>query len=193
MTHGVKKMLLPNSCRPNHGGMTTKSGTVEMSIYLPYFRKPGRDCTAILGRGHYLIPELVPSLRGIQPFLFSVSCRRKSFTSYLTAKGNGVTVSEVHIFFLLFLAGSAATTGLLYQPQMIDDGDCGAIGGMKIGRGNRRTRRKPAPVPICPQQIIYDLTRLEPGRRGVKPATNRLSYDTARSTTSWSMHLNTCL
>jgi hypothetical protein len=43
--------------------------------------------------------------------------------------------------------GTAATTGLLYQPQMIDDGDCGAVGGMKIGRGNRSTRRKPAPMP----------------------------------------------
>jgi hypothetical protein len=31
--------------------------------------------------------------------------------------------------------GTAATSGLLYQPQMTD-GDCGAIGGMKIGRGN---------------------------------------------------------
>jgi hypothetical protein len=30
---------------------------------------------------------------------------------------------------------TAATTGLFYQPQMIDDGDCGTIGGMKIGRG----------------------------------------------------------
>jgi hypothetical protein len=28
--------------------------------------------------------------------------------------------------------GTAATTGLLYQPQMIDDGDYGEIGGMKI-------------------------------------------------------------
>jgi hypothetical protein len=28
--------------------------------------------------------------------------------------------------------GAAATTGLLYQPQMI--GDCAAIGGMKTGR-----------------------------------------------------------
>jgi hypothetical protein len=27
----------------------------------------------------------------------------------------------------------------IVQPQMIDEGDCGAIGGMKIGRGNRRT------------------------------------------------------
>jgi hypothetical protein len=39
----------------------------------------------------------------------------------------------------LSLLGTAATTGLLYQPQMIDDGDCGAIGGMKIGKENRST------------------------------------------------------
>jgi hypothetical protein len=45
--------------------------------------------------------------------------------------------------------GTAATTGH-YQPQMIDDGDCGAVGGMKIGRGNRSTRRKLAPEPLCP-------------------------------------------
>jgi hypothetical protein len=44
--------------------------------------------------------------------------------------------------------GTAATSGLLYKPQMIDEGDCGTIGGMKIGRGNRSTRRKPAPVPL---------------------------------------------
>jgi hypothetical protein len=55
--------------------------------------------------------------------------------------------------------GSAATSGLLYQPQMIDEGDCGAIGGMKIGRGNRSTRRKPAPAPLCPPQIPHDQTR----------------------------------
>jgi hypothetical protein len=51
---------------------------------------------------------------------------------------------------------TATTTGLLYQPQTIDD--CGAIGGMKIGRGNRSIRRTPAPVPLCPQQITHDLT-----------------------------------
>jgi hypothetical protein len=33
--------------------------------------------------------------------------------------------------------GTAATTGLVYQPRMIGEGDCGEIGGMKIGRGNR--------------------------------------------------------
>jgi hypothetical protein len=55
--------------------------------------------------------------------------------------------------------GSAATSGLLYKPQMIDEGDCGAIGGMKIGRGNRSTRRKSAPAPLCPPLIPHDQTR----------------------------------
>jgi hypothetical protein len=37
--------------------------------------------------------------------------------------------------------GTAATSGLLYKPQMIDKGDCGAIGGMKIGRGENLPQR----------------------------------------------------
>jgi hypothetical protein len=32
------------------------------------------------------------------------------------------------------------------------DYDDGEIGGMMIGRGNRSTRRKSAPVPLCPPQ-----------------------------------------
>jgi hypothetical protein len=76
--------------------------------------------------------------------------------------------------------GTAATSGLLYKPQMIEDDDCGAIGGMKIGRGNRSTRRKPAPAPLCPPQIPHDQTRAPtPGLRGGKPATNLLSYGAA--------------
>jgi hypothetical protein len=54
--------------------------------------------------------------------------------------------------------GTSATVGLLYQPRMIDDDDYGALGGMRIGRGNRSTRRKPASVPLCPPQIPHDLT-----------------------------------
>jgi hypothetical protein len=30
---------------------------------------------------------------------------------------------------------------------------------MKIGRGNRSTRRKPAPAPLSPPQIPFDQTR----------------------------------
>jgi hypothetical protein len=73
--------------------------------------------------------------------------------------------------------GTAATTSLSYQPQMIDDGDCGAIGGMNIARGNRNTRRKPGPATLCPPQILYDQTPgSNPCHRCGKPATNRLSY-----------------
>jgi hypothetical protein len=61
---------------------------------------------------------------------------------------------------------------------MVDDDDYGAVGGMRLGRGNRSTRRKPAPVPLCPPQIPHDLGS-NPGRRGGKPATNRLSCGTA--------------
>jgi hypothetical protein len=45
----------------------------------------------------------------------------------------------------------------IVEPQMIDEGDYGAIGGMMIGRGNRSTRRKPAPAPFCPPQRNWDL------------------------------------
>jgi hypothetical protein len=53
--------------------------------------------------------------------------------------------------------GTSATVGLLYQPRMIDDADYGAVGGMRIGRWNQSTRRKPAPMPLCPPQIPHDL------------------------------------
>jgi hypothetical protein len=35
--------------------------------------------------------------------------------------------------------------------------ECGAVSGM-IGRGDGSTRRKPAPVPICPPQIARELS-----------------------------------
>jgi hypothetical protein len=40
-----------------------------------------------------------------------------------------------------------------------DDDDCGAIGGMQIGRGNRNTWRKPALVPFCSPQTPHEMTR----------------------------------
>jgi hypothetical protein len=55
--------------------------------------------------------------------------------------------------------GTAATTGLLYQPQMIDDGDCGAIGVRRIGMETRSSWRKPAPAPIFRPQISHEQTR----------------------------------
>jgi hypothetical protein len=39
-----------------------------------------------------------------------------------------------------------------------DDDECGTFDGMRIGRGNRSTWRKPAPVPLCSTQIPHYLT-----------------------------------
>jgi hypothetical protein len=47
--------------------------------------------------------------------------------------------------------GTAATDWpIVPTPGIYDDGE---FGGMKIGRGNRSTRRKPNPAPHCPPQI----------------------------------------
>jgi hypothetical protein len=72
--------------------------------------------------------------------------------------------------------GTAAATGLLYQPQTIDY-ECGAVGGMRIDRGNRSTRRKPAPAPRCPQQISHNLTRVR----------TRVAAVGSRWLTAWAM------
>jgi hypothetical protein len=73
-------------------------------------------------------------------------------------------------------------TSAIYAPIVPAPGDCedGEFGGMKIGRGNWSTRRKPAPAPLCPPQIpFYQTPGSNPGRRGGKPVTNRLSYGAA--------------
>jgi hypothetical protein len=77
-----------------------------------------------------------------------------------------------------------ATTIMPIVPAAGDYVD-GEIGGM-IGRGNRTTSRKPAPVPLCPLQT-HMLANSNPGGRGGKPATNRLSYGTAKLMVTWSL------
>jgi hypothetical protein len=43
-----------------------------------------------------------------------------------------------------------------------DDGEIGGMNG--FGRGNRSTRRKPAPTPLCPSKIPLARPGREPGR-----------------------------
>jgi hypothetical protein len=66
------------------------------------------------------------------------------------------------IFFLIGIEGGGVQLGPLgtvatkrpVVPVLGDYGD-GEIGGMMIGRGNQSTRRKPAPVPLCPPQTPH--------------------------------------
>jgi hypothetical protein len=85
-------------------------------------------------------------------------------------------------FRLLDLGQSAGLIGqddqLVARPLLTAPGDCddGEIGGMNdFGMGNRSTRRKSAPTPLCPPQI----PGANSGRSGGKTATNHLSYGAA--------------
>jgi hypothetical protein len=63
------------------------------------------------------------------------------------------------IFYQFFVVGLRRPLfGLSYQPLVIGSDKRRAVGEMRIGRGNRSTRIKPAPVPLCPPQILHDLT-----------------------------------
>jgi hypothetical protein len=53
------------------------------------------------------------------------------------------------------LGTSATEWPIVPGPGDYDDGE---FGGMKIGRGNRSTRRKSAPAPLYPPQIPLDQT-----------------------------------
>jgi hypothetical protein len=77
-------------------------------------------------------------------------------------------VPDSLIIIIIIISGVSETESTWYYghywpivsaPDDIEDGDCGAIGGMKIDRGNRSTRRKPAQAPLCPPQIPHDQTR----------------------------------
>jgi hypothetical protein len=68
-------------------------------------------------------------------------------SSLLEAVGITFPAKKFETFFLVSLdgvrlspLGTSATVCLLYQPRMIDDDDCGAVGGMRFGRGNRSIR-----------------------------------------------------
>jgi hypothetical protein len=81
--------------------------------------------------------------------------RNDSHTELAVAGGQKLGINDFFFNSWGGTLGTAATSGLLYQPQMICDGDCGEIGGIKIGRGNRSTRRKPVQAPLCLPQISH--------------------------------------
>jgi hypothetical protein len=69
--------------------------------------------------------------------------------------------SRGHNFFLIGIVGGGVQLGPLdtaatNRPIVLAPGDYddGEVGGM-IGKGNRSTRRKPVPVPLCPPQTPH--------------------------------------
>jgi hypothetical protein len=69
------------------------------------------------------------------------------------------------------------------------DYDDAEIGGLMIGKGNRNTRRKPAPVPLCSPQTPHAYPDANPGLRGGKPATNRCILGLEGALTMTTLHM----
>jgi hypothetical protein len=69
------------------------------------------------------------------------------------------------LIFLILIVGGGVHTGSTrhvgHWTIVPAPGDCedGEIGGMKIDRGNKSTRRKPASAPLCQPKIPLDQTR----------------------------------
>jgi hypothetical protein len=125
------------------------------------------------------------------PRQWTPAVTRKAGHTRLTAAGTGTCL---HIYWVTFWASDSRAAeyghtqvffsdgvilrplfGLFYQPQMIDV-ECGAVGGMWIGRGNRNTRRKAAPAPLCTPHIPPDLIR----------ARTRALHTSSYGSNSWS-------
>jgi hypothetical protein len=89
------------------------------------------------------------------------------FNWYSGVRGGGVQLDPL---------GTAAINRLIAPaPGDYDDGEIGEM----IGRGNRSTLRKLAPMPLCPPQTQHACPDTNQGRRCRKPVTNRLSYGMA--------------
>jgi hypothetical protein len=97
-------------------------------------------------------------------------------------------------FFLIGIVGGGVQLGPLgtaatNRPVVPAPGDYSdvEIGWMMTGKGNRCTRRKPDPAPLCPPETPHACPN---SSHGWKPVTNRLSYGTVKLLTylrSWAV------
>jgi hypothetical protein len=100
------------------------------------------------------------------------SLRDTSSGGSTVAPPSSITINCGAVREILRPLGTSATIWpIVPAPDNNDDG-CGAVGGMS-GRGNRSTRRKPAPVPLCPPQIPHELNLAR--TRATKVGSQRLS------------------
>jgi hypothetical protein len=111
-------------------------------------------CSVILAWTRPFIPEPKLHTQGTSVFFF------------LDSSWGGVRLNPL---------GTSATLWPIVPAP--DDYECGTVCGMRLGRGNWSTLRKPTPVPFCPPQIPHDLTW----------ARNRADAVGIRWLTAWAM------
>jgi hypothetical protein len=100
---------------------------------------------------------------GPRASLDAIGKKKKDFTAgFRTPLSRPSPVVICTTFFYIGIVGGGVQFGplgiavtnrpIVPAPGFYDDGE---IGGIKISRGNRSTRRKPAPLPLCPPQTPH--------------------------------------
>jgi hypothetical protein len=120
-------------------------------------------------------------------FIFVLFCFALIYLTFFTCSSLNLPLLYLFLPFFIGIVRGVETNwvhsalqpriGLLCQPRVIMMME--KLVEWWFGKGNRSTRRKPAPVPLSPPQTPHACPDANPGRRGGKPATNCLSYDTA--------------
>jgi hypothetical protein len=127
------------SCQFTPSGNCPSTHCIEGWVYVLSLKQHTSSATV------FMFP--LPAVRGVDRWR-SRNCLRKSFFFFFLVIG---------VVWDLFHLVCRRPTGLFYQPRTIDD-ECGAVGGLRIYRGNRSTRRYRTPASLCPPQIPHDLT-----------------------------------
>jgi hypothetical protein len=146
------------------------SFTVYNVQYTIYFTvsdlRPGPCIYITQKQGGPVIPpgtgsDLWSSASMVSPLPDNSSARTTRKTQHISCC-RGMFTAPLHYLFLIGIVGggvqlgplgtAATNTPIVPAPAHYDDGD---IGGKMTIKGNRSTRRKPAPVPLCPQQSSH--------------------------------------
>jgi hypothetical protein len=136
-----------------------KLSTVQVTHLSLYhkIRKIGKICFAK--------PVLTEDFHIMRKKEFSITCHMcDTYTSrkakHAHKRQTYLLVREVFFFYMRIVGGGVQSVSTQHRGHLLSYCTClGCLwgwrifGGMKIGRGNRSTRRKPAPGPLCPPQI----------------------------------------
>jgi hypothetical protein len=146
-------LVLPNRRTPWSRTFIEKL-IVTQPVRFQHFVKPVRFITVFTRRHHRFIPwscwnQSMPSHR--------ISFRSVLIVPHLLlGLPSSLFIFSLYFIFIYVRLSPLGTAATVWPIVPATDDDCGAIGGMRIGRGNRSTRTKPPQIP-------HSWPGLEPG------------------------------
>jgi hypothetical protein len=174
---GVQNLDIQASVRGSPPSWTGSPPISYSPVQLQYLECRELQCFELRPKCH--LQHILQSHSYIKRLLFRSRSRIMSLG--ITLPFTSVSETWMVFFFFSFL-GWGGTESTWYVSHYLASPGWWWVwgtGGMRISRGNWSTLRKPAPSATLPTTNPHNLG-LNLGRRGGKPATNSLSYGTAR-------------